>query len=59
MTLNNNIAMYLFKNNVQIYRVSFFIAPLLIAPSLGINISLKDHYNTLGEINNMNIQTVC
>jgi len=46
--LYNNIAMYLFKNNVQIYRVSFSIAPLLIAPSLGINIPWKDHYNTLG-----------
>lgn len=40
--------MYLFKNNVQIYRVPFSIAPLLIAPSLSINIPLKDYYNTLG-----------
>ena len=48
MTLYNNIAMYLFKNIVQIYRVSFPIAQLLVASSLGINIPFKDHYNTLG-----------
>ena len=60
ITLHNNIAaVYLFKNNVQIYRISFSIAPFLIIPSLGIGIPLKDHHNTLVYINNMNIWTVC